>query len=255
MAQSRTSAPRGSPPAEDRSQAETVSVPRLRDLAHHLQGRRRNEGVANPVLSQQGESAFRIEFPKGPGNDRESVMPGRQQHVHEAGHPGPVRRSPEAVSRLRGEVVGKFDSGQMAQQRAVGVQSPLGRARGSRRIDQQCRVFGPGPHRREGAPCPGQQLVEAVKLAGAALGHDNNQLQRRQPASYGGDLVQVLGIHEPRPWPRCRSAGTGGRRGRTGRTGEPPRLPAWRRPGGSARLQGFAAARWRCGPLFRCPGT
>ena len=53
-------------------------------------------------------------------------MQRRQQHVEEPAGPGPVGRSPEAIARLRKELVRKLDTRQMPEQHALRVQRSLG---------------------------------------------------------------------------------------------------------------------------------
>ena len=123
-------------------------------------------------------------------------MPGGQKHVHQPGDPGPVRRAPEAVTRLRQEVVRELDARQMAQQRAVGVQRALGRARGPGGVDEQRGVVGARRRGHEPLIAARQQVVEAVGPAVPAGGGHHNVPQRRQAFQYRLDPGQCVVVHD-----------------------------------------------------------
>ena len=137
---------------------------RARCRTQHAQRGRRDEGVAHLHLRHQSERLLRIEFLEFVRDDRYAVVQSRQQHVEQPAGPGPVRRRPEPVTRLRQKFVGKFDARQMAEQHAMGVQRALGRAGGTGSINHQRAIVGAGQCRREFGARAGKR---GMKILGA----------------------------------------------------------------------------------------
>jgi hypothetical protein len=88
------------------------------------------------------------------------MMPGRQKHVEQSTDPGPIGRGPEAVARLREEILRHLHAGQVPEQNAVGVQRAFGVSRRAGRIDDDCRIFGRRIDGREGVRGPRTVAVE-----------------------------------------------------------------------------------------------
>ena len=86
------------------------------NLPHHFQSGWWHEGVANAEFGHQRKGFFRIEFLQPLRDDRHTVVKRWQEHVHETTRPGPIRRRPHAVARLRKEIMGEFDARQVPEQ-------------------------------------------------------------------------------------------------------------------------------------------
>lgn len=102
-------------------------------LTHQLQRGRRQKYIAHAVIRHQLHRRLRLELPGAIAKHRHAVIPGREQRIEQSADPGPVRRRPHQVIRLRKEVVRHLDIRQMAEQHPMGMQRALGipgRARG-----------------------------------------------------------------------------------------------------------------------------
>ena len=95
------------------------------------------------------------------GDDRDAVMPGREEHVEEAADPRPVGGSPEAIAGLGKAVVRMLDAGQMSEEHAVRVQGSLGLAGGAGGVDDDGRVLGSGV---DGLEASGGTLERGVEI-------------------------------------------------------------------------------------------
>ena len=131
--------------ARERAQRQRRAVVR----GHHPQRRRRHEDVAHAEPRDQVERQLGIELRRLEREHRAAVVEAGHQHVEEAAHPGPVRRRPDQVVRLREEVVRELEPRQVAVENAVGEQRALRRPGRARGVDDQRRRVGRGRHRLE----------------------------------------------------------------------------------------------------------
>ena len=116
---------------------------------HHPQRRRGHEDVAHAEPRDQVERQLGIELRRLEREHRAPVEETGHQHVEEAAHPGPVRRRPDQVVRLREEVVRELEARQVPVQNAVREQRALRRPGRAGRVDDQRRRVGCGRHRLE----------------------------------------------------------------------------------------------------------
>ena len=157
---------------------------------HHPQCRRRHEDVADPGPGDHVERQLGVEPTRPVGDDGHAVGERRHDDVVEAADPRPVGGCPDAVARLREEVVRELETRQVAGEDAVAVEGTLRQACRPRRVDEQRgRVRG----RRRGGElgrCRREQPVElAVDVdrdpVEAELGHP---LERLPLAEHGAHV-------------------------------------------------------------------
>ncbi len=117
--------------------------------SHHSQRRRGHEDVAHPNPCDQVDGALRIELRRLEGEHGAAVVEARHEDVEEAAHPGPVRRRPDQVVRLREEIVRELEPRQVAVQDAMGEERALRRAGRAGGVDDQRRRVGGRRHRLE----------------------------------------------------------------------------------------------------------
>ena len=164
-------------------------------LAHHLERRRRQERIADLVARNQSERLLRVELARARGQHRHAGRPGRQQHIQQPAGPGPVRRRPEQVPRLREELLRQRHARQVPRQHPVAVQRALGRAGGAGGVDEQGRVVGPRIDRLEAVGGPLDHVPEVLR----DHGRERRQVERGNlPAAFRvGDERLRAGMAEP----------------------------------------------------------
>ena len=144
--------------ARDRPQRHRHAVA----AAHHPQRRRGHEDVADAGVGDHVERHLGVEARRAEGNDGDAVREARHDDVVEAADPGPVGRRPDAVARLREEVVRELEAGQVAGQHAVAVERALRRAGRAGGVDEQRGRVRRRRGRREVGRGGGEQGVEVV---------------------------------------------------------------------------------------------
>ena len=189
------SSPSLSPPVRDRAQLVGVVCPRVRDLAHQPERRRRHEGIPDPVPRHEGEGPVRVEFRARRADHRHAVIERGKQHVEQSAGPCPVGGRPEPVAGLRKELMRHHHAGQVAEEDALGVQGALGVARRAGGVHEQCRIVGARIGGRRGR---GRALQQAPEIARARL----------RTIADGQDVLHALGVAD-----RLRVALEGLRRG------------------------------------------
>ena len=175
-------------------------MPRLRRRrrAQHAQRRRRDEGVAHAHPRHQRVGLSGVELLDLLRHHRHAVVQGRQQHVEQTAGPGPVRRRPEPVARLRQEFVRKLDAGKMTDQHAMGVQGAFRRTGRARGIDHQRGVVGPGGDRGEFAAARASTAWKS-SAPSAAPSTDSTSSRSGSGGAGARELFQSLGVGDQRP--------------------------------------------------------
>ena len=123
--QSKTASPTASPALMiARSRSRSARAVRHR-LHHRLERGREEEGVRDAMALHQLERAFGREAAAG-GDDLAAEVERRQQRVHQAAGPGPVRGRPEHVVRLREPVLAATKPGRLPISAECGISAPFG---------------------------------------------------------------------------------------------------------------------------------
>ena len=112
-------------------------------LHHHLQRRREEEGVSHTVLRHQRQRSLGVE-PSPKAQDRTPEVERRQQRIHEAAGPCPIRGRPKQVVVLREYIVRVDKPGQVAEQTLLRHQRTLGGSCRATGVDQERRIGGAG---------------------------------------------------------------------------------------------------------------
>ena len=117
--------------------------------ADHPQRGGVQHGQGDPERPHQPDGAFGGELRVEVDHDREAVVPGRHENVHDPGQPCPIRRRGKDVLGLRVELVDHLEGRDVAEQHPMRVQCALRVAGGPGRVDEDRRVIGACPDRLE----------------------------------------------------------------------------------------------------------
>ena len=132
-------------------------------LHHGLERGGKQKRVGDGKFLHQRQRRLRAEAAR-PGHDGAAKVQGGQQRVHQPAGPGPVGRAPEdgvaggVISRRRHgamkavkpkPVLAAHKAGQVANERTVGNECPLGVAGGAAGVNQHGGFFGQRGHRGE----------------------------------------------------------------------------------------------------------
>ena len=181
-----------------------VTLSRLRHrFHHHLERGRKQERIAHPVFFDQRERALGIEA-AAVAYDRAAEIQRRQQRVHQAAGPRPIRRRPEHVAGLRELIVRVHEAGQVAEQALLRHQRAFRRAGRPAGVDEDRRIGGARGHRRElvrgllQQPVPVEQPrlaragdADRVAQAGQAVA-DRREVRQRCRIDDGDQAFRIL---------------------------------------------------------------
>ncbi len=188
--------PDGFAGAHDAAQVDVEALARPRErLHHHLERRREQERVADPVLLHQRQRALGIEAAAIADDGLAEIERG-EQRIHQAAGPGPVGGRPEQVARLRVPVVRVHEARQVADQALLRHQRALGRAGGAAGVDQQRRISRRGGHRLEPRRRLREQLVERRDERLARAGDADDVGEPRHVAADRDEVRQRLRIDQ-----------------------------------------------------------
>ena len=129
-------------------------------LPHQFQRGRRQERVADGKFRHHRHRRLRLEFARAMADQRNAVIPEREQGVDQPADPGPVRRRPHQVAGPGQEVVAHLDIRQMAEHDAMGVQRAFWISCGARGVDDQGGIVGRGVDGRKIRRCRLQRRPE-----------------------------------------------------------------------------------------------
>ena len=122
--------------AHDRAQPHLEPLLRARErFHHHLERGREQERVADPVSLDERERALGIEA-AAIADNRLAEVKGRQERVHQAARPCPVRGRPEEILRSRETVVRMNEARKIADQALLRHERALRRTRRAARVDE-----------------------------------------------------------------------------------------------------------------------
>src|SRR5262245_9874558 len=126
----------------DRPHIDSVAILRIWSRAEHTERSWRNKGVADLRPRNQREGLFRIEFLETARHHGYAVVKAGEQNIQQSAGPSPVSRSPDAIAWLWQKIVVRLDTGKMADQHPVAMQSTFRLARRAGRIDHHRRIIG-----------------------------------------------------------------------------------------------------------------